>query len=317
VIASQVRLSAQAARMHRADLEQWAGLTSAMSQAEMDLLLTRMPRGTEVVELDALDRTEQYRFNGEPVILHYPQPDDVVVRIYDHAGKINLRQIRRAFLRELLVKKLGEDADPVRVSELMSAWTDWTDLNNAAQPDGAEEDYYLSLDPPYKPRNGPIESVEEILLIKGFAELFADVDLDAAFTIYGEENDQVNLNLATVDAMRLLPGLDEESIEAIMAFRRDNEFRGPGDVARLIPAESMGPLRPWLGNTRVSLVYTILVYPRQTRPDENGVMQDVATTALGEIVEVALATTDRPRVHKINPYQRIPIRQPARVAFEE
>jgi Type II secretory pathway, component PulK len=316
VIASQVRLSAQAARLHRADLQEWAALSSALNQAEMELILTRMPQSLESRELDTLDRTEQYRFNGEPLRLHYPQSEDVVVRIYDHAGKINLREIRRGFLRELLAKRLGDDADPARLSELMSAWNDWTDLNDAAAPDGAEADYYLSLDPPYRPRNGPIESVEEILLIKGFAEVFADVDLDAAFTIYGEANDQINLNLATVEAMQLLPGLDDESIQAIVEFRRENEFRGPGDVARLIPAENMAALRPWIGNTRTSTIYTIMVYPRQERADENGVMQDVATTALAEIVEVSTATL-RPRVFKINPYQRIPIRLPVDGLLEE
>jgi general secretion pathway protein K len=308
VIAGQVRLSAQAARMHREDLQQWAALSSAMNQAEMELVMSRMPASTESQAIADLGRPEQLRFNGDALALHYSQDPNVVVRIYDHAGKINLRNLRRGRLRDLLSKKLGKDPDPVQLSALMSAWSDWTDLNDAAAPDGAEADYYMTLDPPYRPRNGPIESVEEILLIKGFAEVLGDVDLDAAFTIYGDENDQINLNVATVEAMQLLPGLDDDLIRAIVDFRRDKQFTGIGDVVQLVPAENLALLRPWLANTRYSNYYSILVYPRQERPDEAGVAQDVATTALGEIVQVPTSATTRPRVFKINPYQRIPMR---------
>jgi general secretion pathway protein K len=309
VIAGQVRLSAQAARLHREDLQQWAALSSALNQAEMELVLARMPASVESQELADIGRPEQLRFNGEPLTLHYPQAEDVVVRIYDHSGKINLRELRRGRMRELLEKKLGEDADPAQLNALMSAWTDWTDLNDAAAPDGAEAEYYLSLDPPYRPRNGPIETVEEILLIKGWAEVFSDVDLDAAFTIYDSETDQINLNVATVEAMQLLPGLDDELIQSILDYRRDKQFTGAGDVVQLVPAENMALLRPWLRNNRFSSYFSILVYPRLERPDEDGVMQDVAATALGEVVEVT-GVVSRPRVFKINPYQRIPIRIP-------
>jgi general secretion pathway protein K len=310
VIASQVRLSAQAARLHREDLQEWAALTSALNQAEMEIFLSRMPPSVESQELEDIGRPEQMRFNGDALTLHYPQGPNVVVRIYDHAGKINMRNIRRGRLRELLAKQLGDDPDPVQLDALMSAWDDWTDLNDAAAPEGAESDYYLSLDPPYRPRNGPIESVEELLLIKGFAELFADVDLDAAFTIYDSENDRINLNLATVEAMRLLPGLDDDMIRDILAYRAEKQFAGAGDVAQVIPAENLAVLRPWLNNTRggFSNYFTILVYPRLERPDADGVMQDVATTALGEVVEVTNSTTTRPRVFKMNPYQHIPLR---------
>jgi general secretion pathway protein K len=311
VIASQVRLSAQAAHLHRDDLQEWAALTSALNQAEMEIFISRMPPSLESRDLEDIGLPEQMRFNGQPLTLRYAQDPNIVVRIYDHAGKINLRNIRRGRLRELLQKRLGGDeADPAQLDALMAAWDDWTDLNDAAAPTGAESDYYLSLDPPYRPRNGPIESVEEILLIKGFAELFADIDLDAAFTLYDAENDRINLNLATVEAMRLLPGLDDAMIRDILAYRAEKQFAGAGDVAQVVPAENLAVLRPWLNNTRggFSNYFTILVYPRLERPDADGVMQDVAATALGEVIEVTNSTTTRPRVFKMNPYQHIPLR---------
>jgi len=325
VIASQNRLAAQTAYLHQQDLAQWAQLTAALNQAEMELILERMEpviREVALEDLDTLNRNPRYRFNGQPLTLEYPQADNIMVRIYDHAGKINLREISRPRLRALIEKKLtmdtARDPDPVQVNAMMSAWGDWQDLNDLAGPDGAEKDYYSELDQGFQPRNGRLETVEEILLIKGFAEVFADVDLDAAFTLYGE-SDLVNLNLATVECMQLLPGLDDELINEILAFREENEFTGNGDVAQIVPAEFMTELRPWLNSRRTSNHYSILVYPKPDPQPESGLPlngeqpaqaeADTATTAFSEILEIPSATS-RPRVFKMNPYQRIPVRLP-------
>jgi general secretion pathway protein K len=312
VIASQNRLTAQTARYHQAELANWANLTTALNQAEMELMIERMPEPPQelgVDELDQINLNPRYRFNGQPLELHYTQPKGVMVRIYDHAGKINLREISRPRLRALLEKQLGEGMDVrAQLDELMAAWGDWLDLNDMTGINGADTDYYLSQDPPYRPRNGTIETVEEILLIRGFDEVFGDIDLDAAFTLYGE-NELVNLNLATVEAMQLLPGLTDELIEKIVAYREDNEFRGNGDVAQLVPAENMAELRSWLQNNKTTNYYTIFVYPEAENEEVDDEVEplDTATTGFAETIEI-LGATNRPRVYKINPYQRIPTR---------
>jgi general secretion pathway protein K len=312
VIASQNRLTAQTARYHQDELATWANLTTAMNDAEMELMLERMPKPVEEVEISELDQIGDNplnRFNGQPLQLNYPQPEGFVVRIYDHAGKINLREISRPRLRAILQNRLGDGLDArAQIDAMMAAWGDWLDLNNMAGIGGADTDYYTSLDPPYNPRNGTIETVEEILLIRGFDEVFADVDLDAAFTLYGE-NELVNLNLATVEAMQLLPGMTDELIEKIVAWREENEFRGNGDVAQIVPAENMAELRGWLQNNKTTNYYTIIVYPEAETddPDASDEEKDTATTGFAETIEIQGAT-NRPRIYKINPYQKIPVR---------
>ena len=44
---------------------------------------------------------------------------------------------------------------------------DWMDRDARQRPFGAEADYYAGLDPPYDPRNGVPESLEELLLVRG------------------------------------------------------------------------------------------------------------------------------------------------------
>ncbi len=44
---------------------------------------------------------------------------------------------------------------------------DWRDANDLARINGAESDYYLKLPVPYRPRNGNLQDLAELLQIKG------------------------------------------------------------------------------------------------------------------------------------------------------
>lgn len=302
-LAAQVRLSAHAVFYQQEDLQAWADQLSALNQAEMMILLEKMPPPPGDSSTFGEDpRARLYRFDGRLL----PVSEQRSVRIWDHAGKINLDALNGPRLRALLEKRLGAEASPERIAELVSAWNDWHDLNDLAGINGAESDHYQQLPQPYAARNGRFETVEELLLIRGFAELFADVDLDAAFTLYGEER-QLNLNLATVEALRLLPGLDEALIREIIAFRTENIFQGNGDVARLVPAENMALLRPWLSSRRTSDFYTVMVYPKGAATGDNSPVVDPPTHAFAITVRIA-DFNSRPRVLRVNPYQTLPLR---------
>jgi general secretion pathway protein K len=257
-LASQTRLSARLAREQLEELQHEADILTAFSAAEMDLVLERQPPPRiQNNNPEALNGTNLYRFNGLPLETYYKTPTGVEVRIYDHGGKINLSEISLQKLREILAKIIGDKTDP-EIENLIAAWYDWTDGDDLTYPGGAESEYYQTLDPPYSPRNGPLESVEEILLIRGFRELFSNINLQAAFTIYGE-SDLLNLNTATVEALRLLPGLNDDLIAKILQERQEGEIRGNGDVARLVPATTMAELRPWLNSRKITSYYTIFV----------------------------------------------------------
>jgi general secretion pathway protein K len=243
-------------------------MMSALNSAEMDILLERMspPLDTPIEtnsEGELLDRS--LRFDGRPLRLSYPTPDSIVVRILNHSGMINLNRIPRASMQLLIEKRLqditGEEADAEEVQYLLAAWTDWTDLNDLEGINGAEREYYEALDPPYSPRNNPeLDSVDELLSIRGFADLFEGIDLDSAFTIYGN-NRQVNLNLATREAMLLLPGLTPNLIDDLRAVRARDTFSNRGEIGEVIPFENLTELSPWLSN-ETSDFYTIYVYRR-------------------------------------------------------
>lgn len=319
VMAGKVQLSARTAFHNRTAVGDMAAVASAMNRAEMELMLESMPEPIDqeqVLDDEGNIRSPDYRFNGQPLTLHYPVEDDMVVRIYNHAGKINLNSLSNANLQLIIEKRLGPEPDPQRVQELLGAWTDWTDLNDLAGINGAESDYYESLDPPYSARNSPeLDSVEELRLIRGYDELFKDVNLDAAFTVYGEGN-IVNLNLATREAMQMLPGLTDELIEQILLHRESRDFRNRADVGEIIPIENFVELSNWVGNN-TSAVYSVYAYPRAEVPTGDAAADpeqavDPVTQAYMEIWDVRSAD-DRARVYKVDPYARLPDTSPPRV----
>ncbi len=57
--------------------------------------------------------------------------------------------------------------------ELFDAFSDWIDADDVPHSDGAEsDDYYLKLDKPYRAKNAPLDTVDELLLIKGFTNTY-------------------------------------------------------------------------------------------------------------------------------------------------
>jgi len=329
-MAGKVRLSAQTAAHNRDASWEWAELMAAVNFAEAELMLARMPQPIDF-QPETTDEGEVrepfYRFDGEALELSYPKSENMVVRIFDHAGKINLNRIPRGNMRLLIEKQLGGlDADPEEVEGLLDAWMDWTDLNELAGLNGAERDYYMDLEIPFNPRNNPeLDTVEEILHVRGFAELFEGVNLDAAFTIYGNER-SVNLNVATRETMRLLPGLDEELIETIIAYREIEDINNQAELAEIVPFENLQELAPWVG-TNTTNIYSIFAYPKQQtvgsaatgleanleEEDEGSEeFEDTVRQAYMEIVEVRSGSA-LPRVYKVDPYGFLPDTAKARV----
>jgi DNA uptake protein ComE-like DNA-binding protein len=56
---------------------------------------------------------------------------------------------------------------PNMTPDIANSILDWIDPDDEPRTNGAESDYYESLSPPYQAKNGPLDSLEELLLVKG------------------------------------------------------------------------------------------------------------------------------------------------------
>jgi type II secretory pathway component PulK len=56
---------------------------------------------------------------------------------------------------------------PGMTEDTADAILDWIDADDQPRPLGAEYDYYAGLSPPYAPKNGPLDTLEELLMVRG------------------------------------------------------------------------------------------------------------------------------------------------------
>lgn len=114
---------------------------------------------------------------------------------------------QKRFIRLLQTRKDASESgfvSSIEAEQLTDAVIDWIDGDNNTQGvGGAETDYYLSNETPYRSANQPFVSVEELLLVKGFDEQEQLVqELKPLLTALPVASDGVNpgLNVNTAPA---------------------------------------------------------------------------------------------------------------------
>jgi general secretion pathway protein K len=121
---------------------------------------------------------------------------------------------------------------------LIDAIVDWLDSDDTAGPAGAEDSYYEGLSPSYPCKDGPLASVEELLLVKGMTEeiLYGDGEQEGLMqhlTIYSDG--LVNINTASSVVLQSLSGeIDEGLAQTIIDYREEEPFRGI-DELQIVP----------------------------------------------------------------------------------
>ncbi|HTO49918.1 MAG TPA: type II secretion system minor pseudopilin GspK [Burkholderiales bacterium] len=115
---------------------------------------------------------------------------------------------------------------------------DWLDADNGVTPpNGAEDQYYLALDPPYRAANRRIADVAELARVKGF-DAGALARLEPFVTALPAET-AVNVNTASPTVLRaLLPGLGPEDVARIIERRSQRPFASRDEFVRALPARS-------------------------------------------------------------------------------
>ncbi len=189
--------------------------------------------------------------------------------IDDEFGKINLNALidsRRQEPNETLEQAMrflfearGAEEDPT------DAILDWIDSDDDPRPNGAETEYYQSLEIPYPCKNAPLGSVEELLLVRGVTPevFFGDPELDQLpftelLTVHGQRNGRINVNTAEAETLTAIgdamgsPGLAELVIEE----RQRIPFQNNEDLVTrgIMPPQESGGEQ---GGTRRSRPFTV------------------------------------------------------------
>lgn len=157
-------------------------------------------------------------------------------RIDDESGKFPVNSLHSGlsdhavfegiFLRLLTGKPFSLPSDQARA--LLAALTDWLDPDDNPTPGGAEDAYYASARLPYKVKNNSLDTLGELLLVRGFSRplLYGHDGLPGLFsvlTVWGAG--LINVNTAPLPVLAALPTVDAGRAQAIAetmdAYRRD------------------------------------------------------------------------------------------------
>jgi len=169
---------------------------------------------------------------------------DAVVNVTDEYGKININRANKELLLSLLLT-IGtgeEQADMISDSIL-----DWRDADEDHHLNGAESDYYLSLENPYKSKNENLDTLEELLLVRGVdADLFYGHSardeqgrsiympgLNQCFTVYGGSTG-VNVNSAPFPVLVAI-GFPPDMARDIIRERESDPFQDQQDFTTRVP----------------------------------------------------------------------------------
>ena len=145
-------------------------------------------------------------------------------RITDEEARLNLNTSPPDRVDRLLTAMGLEKLERDTINDSIQ---DWRDANDEHRLNGAEsDDYYLKLPLPYRAKNGNLDSITELLQIKGVTPAIYNgaagkPGLAAYVTV--KSPGQVNLNTVSCTVLRALGGGDAEC-SAIEQTRREGPY---------------------------------------------------------------------------------------------
>ena len=237
-----------------------------------------------------------------------PEGGELRIEIRDAGARLNLNAVvpytgeedradpqAEEFLVALLEKVIDEmPIDPgeklYEPRDLARNLIDWMDPGDIRVIGGNEDEYYASQDPPYRPSNGPLLSVEELGLVEGW-----DVQLVEAMrhyvTVYPIAGaNGINLNTAPPHVLALIYHgssgdkrlVDGDIVGRILRARDDGRVVCTGSV----------PDQDCMTLSEVDLGEGS-IFPEVSLPDESDVFTVRARARVGEIERTVMAVIDR------------------------
>jgi general secretion pathway protein K len=182
------------------------------------------------------------------------------IKIIDLERKVNINTADSAMLQQALTV-MGADANDIPT--ITDSVLDWIDRDDNTHINGAESDYYEGMNPSYEAKNGPIDDLSELLLIKGirdnpeiYSSEFSNIQkvdrfgdpipphqyvahLVDVFTPLS--TGRININTADTTVLQMIPGVDINVAQQIQKIRAgpdgadgtddDTPFTSVGELA--------------------------------------------------------------------------------------
>jgi len=194
----------------------------------------------------------------------------IAFAVYDAQGRFNLNNLVRngapspadiAMFQRLLT---SQGIDP----GLSETLRDWLDTDSTVSQGGAEDIDYLSLPQPYRSANQPLQSVDELRLVKGFSA--KDVEKLRPYVTALPVPTSVNVNTAPDQVLAaLFTNLPAAALKPVLESRVSKPFADAAQFIAQLPSGTPPPPPSLYGiNTGYFLVTIDIRYGRLQRRTE-------------------------------------------------
>jgi len=147
----------------------------------------------------------------------------ITYSLEDENSKIPINKATRNTLVKVLTIVGVENGDKRNI--IADSILDWIDANKNHRLNGAENEFYQNLTPPYFAKSAPIENLDELLKVRGINEniLYGNdkqLGLNQFFTVYNLKS--INANTASPEVLSVI--FSESQVKLIMSTREEKGF---------------------------------------------------------------------------------------------
>jgi len=233
ITATALTIAANAS-LHRAAILQETERAWWFSEGVQSWVRAILALDAENSDIDALNEEWAQPIDYLPVEAGF-----ISGRIIDQQGLFNLNNLAvvddpaavERYQQQLqrLFESL-EGIDPYAAQQIVPAIRDWVDADQ--EPSdlyGAEDNEYLGLELPYRAANRPMESVSELLLVRGMTpEIYRAIR--PYVTVLPEVPTAINVNTAPVPVLRALTVNPTSNIDAFAESRLEKPAEAVSDL---------------------------------------------------------------------------------------
>lgn len=213
----------------------------------------------------------------------------------DEAGRLNVNTALETNLMRL----------PNMTVSLVQTLLDFMDADDTPHPEGAEQEYYDALPHPYTIRNGPLATLDDLLLVRGFTATFLyGEDMNMNFILDPNEDDGDQVFPPDNNDGRLDPGLRALLTVSSYDLNEDNDGvprTDLNDPADPLPGVELPPAftnyLALMRSNNVSLAHVADVLEAEGKfKDPSGkdvqVQSGIGKEELAQILDLFTTTTD-------------------------
>ena len=244
-----------------------------LAEAGMNMAIFRV-LGQTPLDLPAFGEEEEWLHFFEGFQYEFFLPlGRVTYYAVSESGKIDLNRSPPRLIELFLEYKLGEEKEE-EIATIMDSLLDWRDNDDLHRLNGAESEFYESLDDPYIARNGALEDVNEFFLIHGTESLAGQFDAMDVFSVYNAQNNgKININSLTPAMLNFLSNNNSEAVEAYREAKKEFEGKLPLSVmTEILGEERYGELSPFFTNTSSANKFFFIVGTGQPGLEENAAL---------------------------------------------